>query len=201
MKGIILTKIQEKKSKKESKILDSAFKLFLEKGINSTSIQDIADEAGIGKGTFYLYFKDKYDLQNKLTIKKSKDLFNEALSNLNTDVIINFDDQIIFIIDYIINKLKKDKMLINFIYKDLSKGIYNDVTNIISENKIGIKEIFLKGLKQHDIKLKNPDVTLFMIIELASSTIFSSIIMNKPLKIDEFKPYLYEAIRNILKNK
>ena len=33
-------------------------------------------------------------------------------------------------------------------------------------------------LKEHDIKLKNPDVTLFMIIELASSTIFTSITKN-----------------------
>lgn len=199
MKGIILNRIQEKKHEKQTKILNSAFKLFLEKGINATSIQDIADDAGIGKGTFYLYFKDKYDLQNKLTIEKSKELFNEALSNLNTNVIVNFEDQIIFIIDYIINKLEKDTLLLNFIYKDLSKGVYNDVSNIISENKIGIKELFIKGLKEHDIKLKNPEVTLFIIIELASSTIFSSITMNKPLNIEKFKPHLYDAIRKILK--
>ena len=82
MKGIILSKIEEKKQEKENKLLISAYKLFTEKGINTTSIQDIVDDAGVAKGTFYLYFKDKYDLQNKLIIKKSQLLFKEALDKL-----------------------------------------------------------------------------------------------------------------------
>ena len=201
MKSIIISKIQEKKNEKENKILKSSYKLFTEKGINSTSIQYIVDDAGIAKGTFYLYFKDKYDLQNKLIIKKSQMLFQNALKSLNKNVIINFEDQIIFVIDYIIDIVSKDKTLINFIEKDLSLGIYSDVNEIINNNKIGIKEIFLKGLKKHNIKLTNPDVTLFMIIELASSTIFTSITKNKPLPIDKYKPYLYDAIRKIIKEK
>lgn len=201
MKGIILSKIEEKKQEKENKLLKSAYKLFTEKGINTTSIQDIVDDAGVAKGTFYLYFKDKYDLQNKLIIRKSQQLFKEALDNLNKNVIINFEDQLIFVIDYIISIVSNDKTLINFVEKDLSLGIYSDVNEIINDNKTGIKEIFIKGLKKHDIKLKNPDVTLFMIIELTSSTIFTSITKNKPLKIEEYKPYLYSAIRRIIKEK
>ena len=50
------------KKEKENKLMEKALKLFTEKGVNNTSIQDIADEAGVGKGTFYLYFKDKYDI-------------------------------------------------------------------------------------------------------------------------------------------
>lgn len=37
-----------------------------------------------------------------------------------------------------------------------------------------------------------------MIIELVSSTCFSSILYNDPLPIEEFKPFLYEAIRNLI---
>lgn len=198
MKTIILSKIEEKKSEKRTKILDAAFNLFLTKGINATSIQDIVDKAGIGKGTFYLYFKDKYDLQNKLIIKKSHELFNEALANLNTNVIINFEDQIIFVIDYIIDKLASDKMLINFMQKDITKGIYNDITNAITSNK-DIKNLFLKIFKNNNINLENAEITLFMIFELSASTIFSSITTNKPLEISKFKPYLYNTIRKILK--
>ena len=63
------------KKEKEDKLIKTAFNLFTKKGVNNTSIQDIADEAGIGKGTFYLYFKDKYDIQNKLIEKKSRKAF------------------------------------------------------------------------------------------------------------------------------
>ena len=49
---------------KENRLLNTAFKLFTEKGIKNTSIQDIVDNAEVGKGTFYLYFKDKYEIEN-----------------------------------------------------------------------------------------------------------------------------------------
>ena len=59
--------------------------------------------------------------------------------------------------------------------------------------------LFLKGVKENNIKLENPEVTLFMIIELVSSTCFTSILDKRPLPIDEYKPYLYNAIRQFIK--
>ena len=43
-------------------IMQAAVDLFREKGYNSTTIRDIAVRAGIGKITFYQYFKDKREL-------------------------------------------------------------------------------------------------------------------------------------------
>ena len=48
-----------KMNRKKQNILDAAYSLFIQKGYNSTSIQDILDEAGISKGTFYNYFTSK----------------------------------------------------------------------------------------------------------------------------------------------
>lgn len=62
----IKSKINDNKQEKERKLLNTALHLFTEKGIKKTSIQDIVHEAGIAKGTFYLYFKDKYELQDVL---------------------------------------------------------------------------------------------------------------------------------------
>ena len=47
---------------KEKRIIEGAMKLFARKGYSSTSVQEIADEAGISKGAFYLYFKSKEEL-------------------------------------------------------------------------------------------------------------------------------------------
>ena len=195
---MIKKKVDEKKEKKESSILDSAFKLFTKKGINDTSIQEIADNAGVGKGTFYLYFKDKYDLEEQLIIRKSHKLFNDALKKLDKENIKNFDDQIIFIINYVIDELEKNKLLLKLISKNLSLGVYSSKLNKIVDEELGIKEMFLKGIKDNNIKLKNPEVTLFMILELASSTCFSCILNKQPLPINEYKPYLYEQIKKML---
>lgn len=196
------SKAEKNKIDKENKIIDSAYKLFMEKGINNTSIQDIVNEAGVAKGTFYLYFKDKYKLQETLIIRKSYKLFHNALDNLNPDIIKNFDDQIIFVIDYVIDELAKAPDLLKIIYKDLALGFYkNGFSSILDDDQLGIYEIFKKGIEENKLEIERPDITLCMIIELVGATCFSSIINNKPLPIDEYKPYLYKTIRLILNEK
>lgn len=192
-------KRNEKKMKKENRILETAFDLFTEKGLKETSIQDIVDTAGVGKGTFYLYFKDKYDIRDSLIEKKSSRLFSDAIEALHNSYIKNFEDQIIFVINYVIDQLTKNPILLQFLSKDLSWGVYNKTINKWSDTD-GIYALFLKGLEETNQKMKNSKVTLFMIIELVSSTCFNSILYQKPLPIEEYKPYLYETIRFIINN-
>lgn len=130
-------------------------------------------------------------------------LFSESINAVKSTYIENFADQMIFVINYIIDKLAKTPLLLKFISKNLSWGVYSQtVLNLYEKNKNseeGLVYLFLNGVKEHNIKLKNPEVTLYMIIELVSSTCFNSILYNEPLPIEEFKPYLYELIRNLLK--
>ncbi|MFW6137925.1 MAG: TetR/AcrR family transcriptional regulator [Spirochaetota bacterium] len=56
-----MTRAQDKQKKRKS-ILRAALKVFSSKGYNPAIIEDVAQEAGVAKGTVYLYFKDKEDL-------------------------------------------------------------------------------------------------------------------------------------------
>jgi AcrR family transcriptional regulator len=47
---------------KRDRILDAAQRLFVRYGVKRTSIEDVAREAGIAKGTVYLSFKSKAEL-------------------------------------------------------------------------------------------------------------------------------------------
>lgn len=49
-------------NQKKKLIIDEAVKLFAQKGYHAASIQEIADQCGISKGSFYTYFKSKEDL-------------------------------------------------------------------------------------------------------------------------------------------
>lgn len=193
---------REKDPEKENRLLESAFKLFTEKGLKETSIQGIVDESNVAKGTFYLYFKDKYELRDILIEKKSKKLFSDAVNALRKNYIQSLDDQIIFIVNHIINELSKNTILLKFISKNLSWGVYSKTVNKLYQNseseEEGVYSLFLKGIHEQNIKLKNPDVTLYMIIELVSSTCFNSILYNEPLPIGKYKPFLYDAIRKLM---
>ena len=52
----------------EQRILDSAYKLFIEKGWENTTIQDIIDNLGdLTRGAFYHHFKSKEDIIDAVT--------------------------------------------------------------------------------------------------------------------------------------
>lgn len=195
-------KKEVKEKDKETRLLTTAFGLFTEKGIKDTSIQEIVDKANVAKGTFYLYFKDKYEIRDVLIAKHSRKLFQDAINALHKNYISNFSDQIIFVINYIINELTSNLLLLKFISKNLSLGIYNKAVMKIyednSQKENGIYRLFMKGIEDNHLAIEKPDVTLFMIIELVSSTCFNSILYNEPLSIEEYKPYLYGAIRKLI---
>lgn len=49
-------------SAKRSTILSAAVEIFAREGFRGTDVQEIADRAGVGKGTVYRYFGDKQEL-------------------------------------------------------------------------------------------------------------------------------------------
>ncbi len=54
--------VQTLDQEKKTAILAAARELFLHYGYKKTSVEDIAREAGIAKGTVYLYFRSKQDI-------------------------------------------------------------------------------------------------------------------------------------------
>lgn len=194
-----MSKIESNKKQKEESLLDAAFTLFTSKGINKTSISDIVAKSGVAKGTFYLYFKDKYDIRNMLIAHKASQLFQNAENDLQKTNITDLVEEIIFIADNIINQFCTNQSLLMFISKNLSWGIFKSSITNTSGDDINFNNIYQRILNHKDYTFKDPEVMLFMIIELTSSTCYSSILYDEPVSIDKLKPYLYETIRNIIK--
>ena len=192
-------KVEANKKKKKETLINTAFELFTSKGINETSISDIANKAGVAKGTFYLYFRDKYDIRNLLISKKSSQVFMNAANELEGKNIDGIENKIIFIIDNIINQLSENKTLLTFIAKNLSWGFFkNAITTHVDEGDVDFKAVYDKMLKESEFEFKDAEIMIYMIVELVSSTSYSAILYNEPVGIEEIKPYLFDTIRNII---
>ncbi|MDE6670877.1 MAG: TetR/AcrR family transcriptional regulator [Ruminococcus sp.] len=193
-------KIDKNKEMKELSLLKTAFEFFTTKGFSKTSISDIADKAGVAKGTFYLYFKDKYDIRNRLVSHKSSQLFRNAVSELEKNSVTpEFEDRIIKIVDNIINQLNENKSLLTFISKNLSWGVFkNALTSPSAEEDINFSEVYYGMLADAPYEFSDPEIMLFMIIELVSSTCYSAILYSEPCSLEELKPHLYDTIRIII---
>lgn len=123
-------KIDLKKKVKENALFQNAFELFTDKGFAKTTISDIVNQAGLAKGTFYLYFKDKYDLRDKLIVHKASQLFTDAHQAVMEAQVDSFEKQLLFITDYIINCFKEQHSLLQFIAK-IYLGAYSEMPSII----------------------------------------------------------------------
>lgn len=191
-------KVDENKKKKKEALFNTAYELFTTKGINATAISDIVEKAGVAKGTFYLYFKDKYDLRDRLVTYKTSQLFGNAHTALIEQNIQGFENQMFFVIDHIIDRLEKEPKLLQFISKNLSWGIFkNAFEKTVPENSRQFYDYYQDMLTQNHISCENQELMLFTILELVGSTCYSCILYQQPVSMEEYLPYLHQTIRQI----
>ena len=76
-----MTKIST--DERRTQILDTAAKLFIEKGYYETSVSNIVKECGVAQGTFYYYFKTKEEIFDEVVCYVPTILFNKLTEKLN----------------------------------------------------------------------------------------------------------------------
>lgn len=213
-------KILENKKKKKERLLEAAYELFTSEGVENTSVSDIARHALVAKGTFYLYFKDKYEIEKILIAEKSNEIIAAAFKAAVKEKIATNEENVYFIVNYIIDYLANDTKLLTFISKNLSWGIfteailtdnddvldYEQLVNIliydvkISDSEIkDISDIQSLEYNTGKVKYKDVDIMIYTMFELVSSTCYNIILNEKPTTLDTYKPYLFGLIGAILK--
>ena len=80
--------VKKRNTETKQQIKTSFTKLLKEKGMDSLTISDIARDATINRGTFYLHYLDKYDLMEKL----ENDVIEELTKILLSDNPNEIDD-------------------------------------------------------------------------------------------------------------
>ena len=194
-------KVEDNKKRKKNAIVDSAFSLFIQNGINETSIADIMKKAELAKGTFYLYFKDKYDVRDYLIRKKAAQIFDRARVALVESGVKDFEEQIIFMVDHILNQLDDNKTLLKFISKNLSWGIFTHALECMPMESGETAVLFVRQLfEDSGHTFRNPEMLMFMIVELVNSTAHNVILYKQPVELPELKKELYPMIRQLIHN-
>lgn len=190
--------LEQKKKKKQEALLSSAFTLFTQRGINNTSISDIVKEAKMAKGTFYLYFKDKYDIRDRLVARKASVLFEQAHKRLQEEKIDVFEEKICFIIHEVLDQLAEDPSLLRFISKNLSWAILSRV-QITQMGNMDCRTIFDKLIENSGKQYRNHELMIYLIVELVSASSYSVILYQEPCTLEELKEELDRSIRGIIK--
>ena len=191
----------DKKTEKRMKIIETGYRLFQQKSVNSTAVDDVVKAAGIARGTFYLYFKDKSDLLEQIILFKSTEamrlLFNDAQTDVSvenaslTDVAAAFIDKYIdFLIAHedVLMVVTKNissclKLLPSFYDKEL-ETVYNRIIAKFEENGCSAE-------RAHK--------TVFIIADMVGSVCSDAVLSKKPFSIDEIREEVKNAALSIVK--
>ncbi len=194
-----MDKITKKKNEKYTKILDTALGLFEKNGTHLVSIDEIVKGAGVAKGTFYLYFKDRYDLISTLIIEKASKYMSLLNDEYEPRDFGDVSTSVRHYIEYLSDFLQKNKTLCILIEKNL-----NTCVNAVAQTKEGpIKELYEKifaelincGVAEAEARAK-----LYLYIELIVSSCCNAIIRETPYTIEELKPHLCQIIESSIVN-
>ena len=183
-------RVEEKKKQKQEALLMSAFELFTSKGINNTSISDIAKQAKMAKGTFYLYFKDKYDIRDRLIANKASRLFERAEEAMRKEEFSTLEEKVVFLVNHVVDQLNENKALMRFISKNLSWAVFSHI-RISNMGNIKCMDIFDEILGE--------ELMIYMIVELVSASCYSVILYGTPCSLEELKAELDKTICGLLK--
>lgn len=139
-------------------ILESAFELFQNRGYYDTKIIDIADTAGIGKGTVYEYFESKDAIFLELFRTKVADSYD----NLSVLIAKNMSCE------------EKIKEYIEF--------------ELVNSSRFSFNKNFIVDLMMKSDALRNPELieSIHELVNKKFSTVYH--IIEEGIKIGEFSP-------------
>ena len=149
---------KEPRSVHRENIVSAASELFMEKGITTTSMDDIAKVAGYSKATLYVYFKNKEEIVSILvwnSMKKLYDYISSALAqHESTEAryrcicrgLVQYQEEFPFYFRMVLDKINID--FENYDYLPEEKETYQ-IGEEINEK---LKHFLLSGVEKGDLR-------------------------------------------------
>jgi AcrR family transcriptional regulator len=120
--GVAERKEREKEQRRQE-IISAAEKVFFKKGIENSTMDDVAEQAELSKATLYLYFSSKDEIYSAIFSKSQEQLF-QAIKNA-TDELTETRDKISEFISTFISFQKKNPDYFEAFFYFLTKDIGN----------------------------------------------------------------------------
>jgi len=145
--GVFVARIVKEYDERFNEIVDTAQGLFLGKGYEQTSVQDIINQIGVAKGTFYHYFDSKVDLLDAVVQRTLK-----AMLAVITPIVENTEWDALTKLEHFFREASGWKIENHEMVLDMARKLYKD-------------ENVLLRLKIFDLRRKSLAVPLAVIIE------------------------------------
>ncbi len=179
----------------EKKIFDAATELFLEKGVDRTSVREIASRAGINLALMNYYFRSKENLFDAIFSQLVKENSEELIRILNSDLELN--EKIRQYVHVYIDMLSENPLLVSFVMAILHRS-RERITEMKAISNLYATDHFTRQIieegKRGNIRRTNP--THFFVDMLSLITFpfaIKMLVMHKNnITEKEFQEFIHE---------
>lgn len=194
--------------KTREKLIDVARQLFAHKGIENTTMSDIANASDKGRRTIYTYFKNKREIYNAVIEKESEQLVARLRSVTTADMspvekLCRFIDLRIDVVVDAVTHHHDNTVLRSLLMRDVKR--MERIRQLAIEKELDmLKAIIREGLKTGDFDPEKVDgvyasmIMLFQGIELSyMRNNFHQIGVDPSKMRDQVKQYIITAIKKL----
>lgn len=182
------------------KILEASLTVFSEKGYHRASMDDIALEAAVAKGTLYYHFPSKAQLFKALVIEGLEMITSKVSEALNEN--LSPSDQVLLAIKHNIGLYLEYNRLAHIFFNEMSNGIEPEILSEMKELRDGyigfIASLLEEGWRDGMFKEMNFNLAAAGILGMLDGLCSYYLNHKDDLKQEEIEQFMYMSVTSTL---
>lgn len=203
---------QREFERREQEIIDAAYALFREQDYTAVTIEQIADKAGVGKGTIYKHFQSKEEICARIIININTRAETDV-QQIGNDITLGFHERLKRLLEYSWEVNMRDEGFLSRLLAQMMRGdffhklspevreAYAAMANRQREMQLQLVE---KGIADGDILPLDAKTILYCIGAALDGALFRAWLMSasgmdtsqlKQMFINDLTDFVYRGIR------
>ena len=204
-----MTRATRKKTQEtRDRLLDAAETVFNEKGVSSTTLNDIAEEAGVTRGAIYWHFRNKVDLYNAMIDRVRtpiRDMIEEIADEKTEDPLGRLREKSIFLMREILENDHYRKVMTILFHKCEYTDSASEFLEYLQEWTTRARATLVQVLANAREKKQLPEDINIELAGLALHVVFNGLLNSWLLMPESFNllddsSHLFEGVFSMLRN-
>ena len=180
---------KDKKTKKQAikklQIIEAGTRMIVQKGIEKTSLADIAEEAGISKGSLYYYYASKNELIFDITDAHINQISDNLFAIIeDSKGSMNWQELLKILFERILDADTRGRLHLYLIQQALNDN--EDLKNRFRKKYLEWKQMIIDGFSMLEPKISSHDVLSALIIAALDGFLIQSLLELETITADEF---------------
>ena len=166
---------------RKDEILSVAYNLFITKGYDNTSVDEIIEKVNIAKGTFYYYFTSKEEMLDEVINK----MINEEIIEAKKVVLmpIPIEQKVVGIVTSLRPKSNELNIVEALNNENNIKMHMKYLKRIIDEATIILKDVVLEGIDKGVFNCTNIEERIKLLLKMSNDTFDDNNFTNKDVEV------------------